>query len=122
MSSIKLRFGDATEDLLGFLTRSLSDDEVDEIEVERVMAKSVGLASEPTTVAAVVTLSSVVAISLCRLIERYFEERRQLRQMELVLEAYGVSVEAGREIAELAKRHANIVATFGELPKPKSGL
>jgi len=119
MGTLKIEFGEETESLLEFVLAEFDDEELDIIQVERETVEGEGLASEPTTVLAVIGLTSVVAIGVCRLIERYLEEKRQRENIKLVLVAYGVSNEAGMAVARIAESHANVAVSFGELPKVK---
>jgi hypothetical protein len=77
------------------------------------------LASEPVTAAVLIGLGSAAVVSVGRIIERWIEKRRQAENLNLVLQAYRVSEEAGAVLAETAKRHAEVEY---QLADPAGGL
>jgi hypothetical protein len=108
MPTLRLEAGDLTEELLRFVTAELDDATLDQIEVERTRRASEGLASEPLTAAATLTLATTAVVAVTRLIERWLEKQRQLETLTIVAEGFTESDEAGRELAKLAASHANV--------------
>ena len=119
MTQIKLTAGDATEDLVAFITNELPDEVLDETEIEREHAKDFQVASEPITVGVLMTLTPLAVISVARLVEKWLESRRQQEQIKLAIQAFGVSDEAGKAIAQIAQKHADVSISYG-MPQPPS--
>ncbi len=113
MTRIRIEAGDATEAVAGFITAELSDAELDQVEVEREIAPTESLASEPVTVAVTFALSPLVAVAILRLLERWLENSRQERAIELVLDGFSLSSEAGRAAARLAQKHTEVSIRHG---------
>jgi hypothetical protein len=120
MAQIKLMAGDDTEDLISFVANELPPELLDAMEIERIHAEDIQVASEPITVGALISLTSVAAIAVTRLLEKWIENRREREHMNLVVRAFGVSDEAGRALAELARKHADVSISYG-VQKPQSG-
>jgi hypothetical protein len=121
MSTLKLSAGEDTDDLATFILGQLDDEALKEIEVEREQAYPHGLASEPITITLILTLGPPAIVAIGRLAERWLEARRQTRQMQLVLEAYEASPQAGEALTALAERNAEIALTLAEEPMPDAG-
>jgi hypothetical protein len=63
------------------------------------------------------TLTPVAVIAVARLLEKWLEARRQREQMNLVIQAFGVSSEAGEALAQVAQKHSDVSISFG-MPQP----
>src|SRR4051794_22257453 len=113
MATITLKAGDATEELISFITNGLPDDLLDATDIEREHAKDFQVASEPITIGVLVTVTPVAAIAIARLLEKWLEARRQQGNIKLVLEAFGLSDEAGAAVARIAEKHADVSISFG---------
>lgn len=112
MASISISAGENTEDIIQYITQELSDEELDCIDVERDFEKVTGLASEPLTTTAIVTLGSLSIISISRLIERWMENKRQTETLRIVAEGFNQSSEAGIALEKIAKKHSNVSLTY----------
>lgn len=121
MATIRLKAGDATEELISFITNGLPDELLDATEIEREHPKDFQVASEPITFGVLMTLTPVAAIAVARLLEKWLEARRQCEHIKLVLEAFDLSGEAGAAVARIAEKHADVSITFGmpEAPDAK---
>jgi hypothetical protein len=108
-----LSVGDDTEEMLQAILAGLSDAELDELKIERTLEKSDGLAGEPVTIGAVITGSAILISAVLRLVERHLETRRQDRALKLVAEGFREDPELGRQLAELAKKHADVAIAQG---------
>jgi hypothetical protein len=109
-----------TEALLRAITETLSDDEIDQIDVKRSFDEIEGLAAEPVTIAAAIITASVpVMLRIIKLIDQHLERRHQQSAIKLVMEAHAQSAEAGKAVTALAKKHANVAVELGrETPPP----
>lgn len=114
-TTIKIEAGEQTEDLLQFVLSQIDDQMLDTIEIDREVAPQSGLASEPITTTILLTLASTAVIAISRLIERWMEERRQLREISVVAEGFSQSSEEGRALTELARSHSQVMVSFGAL-------
>ena len=113
MTRIRIEAGDATEAVAGFITAELSDAELDQIEVDREIAPTEFLASEPMTIAVTFVLSPLVSVAILGLLERWLEKSRQERAIELVLDGFDRSSDAGRAAAQLAQKHTEVSIRHG---------
>ena len=113
--NIQVNAGAETESLLAMITEELSDEDLDTIEVAPSMEELEGLATEPVTIAAVITASGAVVATIATLVAKWLEARRQTETIELVLQGYRESPEAGDAILKLATVHAGVRVTSAEL-------
>jgi hypothetical protein len=113
---IRLAADDKTEELVTFIAANLDDDTLDATQFHREHAKTAGLASEPVTTAVLIAATPIVVRSVARLVERWLESRRQAQQLGIVLDGFGKSDEAGRQLAQLATKYADVSVAFGPLP------
>jgi len=120
MPKVLIDAADHTEELAQFIAHGLDDETLDGIQFDRQLAETEGLASEPITMAVVLTLSPIAAAVVVRLIERWLENRRQKGALRLVLEAFSKSDEAGKAVAQLAERHAKISIIHGPVSLPSA--
>ncbi len=95
-----------------FVQSHLSDEQIDELEVERVPAPSHGIASEPITLTIVLGGSAVVALT--RLIGQWLDARHLEREMEIVARGFERDSETGHGLLELAKSHSNVSVAWGQ--------
>src|SRR6266404_3186120 len=103
MPKLLIEAGDDTENLLQFITSELDDQTLDQIEVQRSVAKPENLATEPLTIAAALVLTPPLVIVVGRIIERWLENRNQLAHLKIVAEGFNQSDEAGRSLTDLSK-------------------
>lgn len=113
MEKLSLKCGTETELLLRFITENLTDEQLDEVEVVREFDKVSGVGGEPLTVTAILTLTPIITIAVTRLIERWIEARKQEKQMKLIIEGFGVSEEAGKQLAAVATNNTTVSYTQG---------
>jgi hypothetical protein len=116
MGTLKLSAGERSEELLAFVTRQVDDTTLDSMTVEREQTRTAGVASEPITTAVLLTVTPIVAATISRLVERWLESRRQQTQLQIVLDGFAKSDEAGRQLAQLATKYADVSVSFGPLP------
>lgn len=119
MSQLIVDAGDQTDQLLNYIFSELDDEKLDEIEVERKYSESPGLAREPVTMMAALTLGPVLTTGVVRLIERWLETKRERENMSMVLKGFEISEEAGKTLAEMAKSHSNVVTEYKLFKGPK---
>lgn len=117
MAKILLDAGRDTEDLVSFITGEVSEDLLDEMSVERTGLKSEKLATEPLTVSATLTLSAAAIVTIGRIIEKWLEHRNQRAQLIIVAAGFSVSDEAGKALASVATKYADVAISFG-MPGP----
>ncbi len=117
MPKLLIEAGDDTENLLQFITSELDDQTLDQIEVQRSVAKPENLATEPLTIAAALVLTPPLVIVVGRIIERWLENRNQLAHLKIVAEGFNQSDEAGRSLTDLSKAHAKVSVSY-KLPTP----
>lgn len=109
---ISFSCGAETEDILQAFLAEISDETLSEIEIEREIADTSGLASEPITIAITLTASSVVIVHLTRLLERWLENRRREKSEKLLITAFQTSTEAGNALLELQKKHGDVSISY----------
>lgn len=85
--------GDRTEELIQAIYDGLKSDQnmeenaaLDAMDVERENALSGGVVNEPITVAAVLTFSATLTVTIARLIEKHWEYKHQERVLKIVVE------------------------------------
>ncbi len=108
MATLEFEAGNDTEDLLQFILKDLTEEEVDAIEVKREVAKADNLATEPLTIAVTLLTSSPLIIAVGRIIERWIESRNQVKHLNLVAGGFEISDKAGMALADIAKAHAKV--------------
>jgi hypothetical protein len=113
MATLDISVGESTEELIQFVTKDIDDSMLDEIEIDREVRKPDALASEPITTAVMVTLSTVAASAVLRLVERWLENRRQTDTLKIVASGFSVSDNAGKQLASLAVKHSNVSVSYG---------
>ena len=116
MATLTLEAGENTEELLQFIMNEVDDATLDEIEVQREVAKPENLATEPLTTAVTLALSATLVIHIGRIIERWLENRNQLDHLRIVADGFKTSDEAGKSLAQVSKAHASVSIAYG-LPK-----
>lgn len=109
---LTLAAGELSEDLISYVAGKLDDDMLDGVEIYRDMERRDDLASEPVTIGIAIGLSTAAVVAVGRIIERWIEKRRQRENVELVIEAYKLAPEAGRIIAGLAMKHAEVSVSY----------
>jgi hypothetical protein len=86
----------------------LGETQSDAIEVEREVAKADSLATEPLTIAVTLLTTAPLIVAVGRIIERWMENRNQLKHLNLVAEGFEISDKAGKVLADVAKAHAKV--------------
>lgn len=109
---LEITAGTLTDDLAAFVTTELPDSVLDAVEVDRVLDRPDGLASEPITIGLILTLGTAAVIQVGRILERWIEQRRQVEQLELVIRAHGVSSAAGDAIERVVTAHADVAKLY----------
>ncbi|MFH0298524.1 hypothetical protein AAFX91_15010 [Bradyrhizobium sp. 31Argb] len=123
MTELRIEAGSDTSDLISELFNQLSDDQIDEIELTQETAPTPGIASEPTTIAAVLVFSAVVAPVIERALEVYFTNRahdRDWDRIEKILTVHEPTQELLKMLENVSKNHANVRVKQGPLPKISS--
>ncbi|MDM7175244.1 hypothetical protein QUH50_25515 [Klebsiella variicola] len=113
MRQLILSMNEGTEDLWQYILENISDSALDEIEVDRDIKDPSSLASEPVTAALILSLSSLTAATILRLVERWMENKKQHEQLEIVLRGFSISDEARKAAASLAQKHADVSIKYG---------
>src|SRR6185437_14653963 len=108
MPKLAVSIGDDTEDLLQGIIGGLTEEELESVDIDRALETSEGMSGEPVTIGAVITGSAVVISAVLRLIERHLETKRQEAQMRLVAEGFREDPALGKQLGELAKKHADV--------------
>ena len=112
MSKISLEAGEHTEELLQFILDEVGDEALDDIDVDRTLVESPGLAGEAVTAAVILGLAVPATIGVVRIVERWLEKKRQEDNLVLVLKGFEVSKEAGVAMAGLAGTHAKVAVEY----------
>lgn len=120
-AKLLLEAGPETEDLVRYVTGELDDTTLDELEIDRKPAESHGLANELITSAVIITLGTATVSVVARLIERWLEIRRQTDVLKIVAAGFAQSDEAGRALADLAKKHSEVSVAYGTVPVSWTG-
>jgi hypothetical protein len=113
MATIQIEAGEKTEDVLSFVLNALDDQTLDDIDVDRKMAATEGLVSEPITIVAVITATTTGVLAITRLVEKYMEHRQQLKVLSIVADGFERSSEAGKNLEKLAEKYAQVSISFG---------
>lgn len=121
MSQLEISAGEHTEDLWQFIQQELSDEQLDEIEIERVLNRESAVASEPITTTIILVIGPVLVTAIARSVEKWIDIRRERGQQEMLIKAYGLSAEAGQSMQKLMSLQAKVnVQLLPEL-KPEKG-
>jgi hypothetical protein len=110
-----LSAGDKTEELINFVFRGLSDELTDQIELQRVADTEGGVARELITAGAILTFAPALGIPVFRLVERWMEINRQKSAVKLICEAGKEDKAIMKTLAELEKKHADVMVSYGKL-------
>jgi hypothetical protein len=108
-----------TEPLINFIFRELSDEDADNVKLDRMVPESGGVARELLTTGAILTFSTTLAVQIFRLIERWMEQQRQAEARKLIYEAATQNPEALKILSDLEKLHSNVSV---ELAKVRPAL
>ena len=109
MEKLSLKCGSETESLIRYITENLSDEQLDTIEVDREFNKVSGVGGEPLTITAILTLTPIITLAVTRLIERWFENKRQDAHNKLIIGvADKVSDESMKALVELIKSNNSV--------------
>lgn len=103
--------GPETEELVNSIFRSLNDDEADSVDLKRV-SESEGVAREPVTTAALLTLGAGVLYKIIPLIDRYLEQRRQKNVLEIIYKAAEENPAAVEALTQVSLKHADVAVSF----------
>lgn len=96
------------DDILQYVMDRVSDEEIDQLELERVAGAASGIAYEPVTIAAIIAASTPVALAVLRLIERYLQGREHRDTLRIVSSSAHDNPQISRELASLAKSYAGV--------------
>ena len=110
--------GPATEELINYIFRELPDEVVDQIDLARISPEGSGVARELITTGAVLTFASTLTVAIFRLVERWMEQQRQAKAMQLVYQASNENKEAMKTLAALEKKHAEVLVKYGAVRMP----
>lgn len=121
MSQLEISAGEYTEDLWQFIQKELSDEQLDEIEVERVLNRESTVASEAITTTIILVVGPVLITAIARSVEKWIEVHRQKMNLEMLIRAHGVSLEAGAAVQELTSLHAKVTVQVLPELKPEKG-
>ena len=110
---IGISVGDDTEKLLQELLKEIDDVMLDDLEIDRELENSEGLAGEPITVGAVIAGGTIVLAAVLRLIERHLEHRQQRKTMQIVAEGFAAHPLLGTILADIAKKNADVSISYG---------
>jgi hypothetical protein len=112
---LELSAGADTERLLSFITNELEESDLDSMEVDRTFEAVEGLATEPVTVAAIITASGAIVATIATLVAKWPESRRQKETIQLLIKGYKESPAAGDAILKLATSHAGVRVTSADV-------
>jgi hypothetical protein len=112
--------GHDTEELVQFILNDLEKEKLDDterkeaenIEVLRESAPTTGLSSEPTTIAATITLATILVPRVARIIERWMVHQQQLKEMQIVADGFSRSDAEGNALAHIAETHAKVAISY----------
>lgn len=110
---IGISLGDDTEKLLKGVLDEVGDTVLNELEIERQLEHSEGLAGEPITIGVVLTGSAFVLSAVLRVIERKLEHDHQLKMMKIVAEGFKKHPKLGNTLAAVAKKNAEVAISYG---------
>ncbi len=111
-----------TEALVNFIFNGLSDEEADQVKLDRIVPEGGGVARELVTTGAVLTFVSALAVPIFRLVERWMEERRQDAARRFIYEAATENPEALKILADLEKLHSNVIVELAKVRSPLPSL
>jgi hypothetical protein len=107
--------GIETEALVNYIFTELPNEVVDTIDLTRIPKSEKNVARELVTAAAILAIpSAAIARSIFRLIERWMEQRREGKAIELIYEAAtGPNPEVVPVLERLEKAHSELAAKTG---------
>lgn len=108
MATLQLAAADnLTEDLIQYVVNGVPDEILDTIDIQRELASSEDLVSEPVTLLVTITLTPAIVNAIVKLIEKWLENHRELKSLEIVADGFSKSSEAGRSLSRLAQVQAS---------------
>ena len=112
---LEIKAGQDTESLVAFITDQLPDQALDSVDVKRELEDAEGLATEPVTIAAIITASGAIVATVATLVAKWLEGQRQAKTIDLLIRGYKESPKAGDAVLALAKTHAGVRVTSADL-------
>jgi hypothetical protein len=114
---VEISMGGDTEAAINFVFENLTDAECDEIDLTRT-TESGGVAREPITSVALLSLAGGLALKIIPLIDRFLEHRRQRDHLELVMRAAENNSPALEALVKLAEKYADVTVKFVPIKTP----
>jgi hypothetical protein len=126
MATLHVNAGSETESLLQAILDGLEEGEDGlegdnaEVEITRESKPTTGVAGDPITIAATITLATILVPRVARIIERWMENQRQAEELRVVAAGFASSDEAGKELAKVAVAHSKVSIEYKLEQSPKS--
>ena len=120
--ALQIEAGDKTEELIRYIFNELDDENLDVTDVTKNVDTSGNIAFEPITISAILGTSTVVAILIARLIEKWMDSQKETANLELIYQAgnSGLSDAAINAIKEVASKYADVSISNGVISIPKN--
>ena len=114
--ALQISADERTEDLLQVLLAEVDDHTLDQMDVNRQVAKPQGLAAEPMTVSVALLVSPALLIQLLVVIDRYLQKRIDIEHAILVIEAHEKDPNLSKLVADIRnKKPPGWSLSFGKL-------
>jgi hypothetical protein len=88
LSTIELDAGTETDKLSNYILGSLTDDEIDDIEVRRTLAPATSMANEPVTIGLILVAGAKAAAAIAGAITAYMKYRTQQLENQAKLQPH----------------------------------
>lgn len=119
---IQISFGSRTDEITNYVFRSLPDEIVDEIELDRSVADNKGVARELVTSAAVITCATTISWHIFKLIDRWMENERRKAAGLLIYQSAKENPEALKILAEIEMKYVEVSARQGRVRTSKGQI
>jgi hypothetical protein len=104
------------EQLLKSILTELTEEQLDEVQVEREFEQQDDLVAEPVTVGfALITVTAPLAYAIVRLVEKHLEN---IRQKEALIEIRTAPAAAREYLARIAESNNRVTIKFGQPVPP----
>ena len=120
MATLHFACGKNTEDLVQFILDDLEHEKlndierkgVDDLNVTRESEPTTGLSGEPITIAATITLATILIPRIARIVERWMVHQQQLKELQIVADGFSRSSAEGKALAHVAETHSKVAISY----------
>lgn len=120
MATLRFDCGRDTEGLVQFILDDLEQGKLDDterreaenIDVIRESEPTTGVSGEPITIAATITLATILVPRVARIVERWMVHQQHLKEMKIVADGFSRTEAEGKALASIVATHAKVDISY----------